>query len=100
MDTVTQANTVVLGVSRDSIDSHNQFIAKFNLPFVLLSDPQVEVMRAYGAWGPRKNAQGEVSEGTIRSTALIGSDGTIRKHWIPVADAGAHPSEVLEFLKQ
>ena len=89
----------MLGVSRDSIDSHHQFIAKFNLPFVLLSDPQVAVMKTYGAWGPRKNAQGETAEGVIRSTALIGPDGTIKKHWIPVADAGAHPAEVLEFLK-
>jgi peroxiredoxin Q/BCP len=96
---VTQANTVVVGVSRDSIDSHNQFISKFNLPFVLLSDPELQVMRTYGAWGPRKNAQGETVEGPIRSTALIGPDGTIRKHWIPVADAGAHPADVLEFLK-
>ena len=90
---------MVLGVSRDAIESHNQFIAKFNLPFALLSDPQVEVMKTYGAWGPRKNAQGETADGVIRSTALIGPDGTIKKHWIPVADAGAHPAEVLEFLK-
>ena len=91
---------MVLGVSRDGIESHNQFIAKFNLPFALLSDPQVEVMKTYGAWGPRKNAQGETVDGPIRSTALIGPDGTIKKHWIPVADAGAHPGEVLEFLKK
>ena len=91
---------MVLGVSRDGIESHNQFIAKFNLQFALLSDPQVEVMKTYGAWGPRKNAQGETVEGPIRSTALIGPDGTIKKHWIPVADAGAHPAEVLEFLKK
>ena len=90
----------MLGVSRDSIDSHNQFIAKFNLPFALLSDPQVEVMKAYGAWGPRKNAQGETVEGPIRSTALIGSDGTVKKHWIPVTNPEAHPAEVLEFLKK
>ena len=96
---MTKANTVVVGVSPDGIDSHNQFISKFNLPFVLLADQQKEAMKAYGAWGPRKNAQGEVSEGTIRSTALIGPDGTIKKHWIPVTDAGAHPAEVLEFLK-
>ena len=57
-------------------------------------------MKTYGAWGPRKNAQGETVEGPIRSTALIGPDGTIKKHWIPVADAGAHPAEVLEFLKK
>lgn len=97
---MTQANTVVVGVSRDSIESHNQFVAKFNLPFVLLSDPQVEVMKTYGAWGPRQNAQGETVEGPIRSTALIDPDGTIKKHWIPVANAEAHPAEVLEFLKK
>jgi thioredoxin-dependent peroxiredoxin len=91
---------VVLGVSRDNIESHNQFVAKFNLPFALLSDPQVEVMKAYGAWGPRQNAQGETVEGPIRSTALIGADGTVKKHWIPVANAEAHPAEVLEFLKK
>ena len=75
---MTKANTIVVGVSPDGIDSHNSFISKFNLPFVLLSDPQKDAMKAYGAWGPRKNAQGEVSEGTIRSTALIGPDGTIK----------------------
>ena len=100
IETVTQANTVVLGVSRDNIDSHNQFVAKFNLPFALLSDPELGAMKAYGAWGPRKNAQGETVEGPIRSTALIGPDGAIKKHWIPVTDAGAHPAEVLEFLKK
>jgi peroxiredoxin Q/BCP len=97
---VTKANTVVVGVSRDSIESHNQFIDKFNLPFVLLSDPQVATMKAYGAWGPRQNAQGETVEGPIRSTALIGPDGTVKKHWIPVANAEAHPAEVLEYLQK
>jgi peroxiredoxin Q/BCP len=97
---VSKANTVVVGVSPDGIDSHNNFITKINLPFVLLSDPPKDAMKVYGAWGPRKNAQGEVSEGTIRSTALIGPDGVIKKHWIPVTDAGAHPAEVLEYLKK
>jgi peroxiredoxin Q/BCP len=97
---VTKANTVVVGVSPDGIDSHNSFISKFNLPFVLLSDPQKDAMKAYGAWGPRKNAAGETVEGTIRSTALISPDGTIKKHWIPVTDAGAHPAEVLDFLNK
>jgi peroxiredoxin Q/BCP len=100
MQSVIQANAVVLGISRDDIASHNQFISKFSLPFTLLSDPQLGVMKAYGAWGPRKNAQGETVEGPIRSTALIGPDGTIKKHWIPVGDAEAHPGEVLEFLKK
>lgn len=97
---MTKANTVVVGVSRDSIDSHNQFVSKFNLPFVLLSDPSIETMKKYGAWGPRQNAQGETVEGPIRSTALIGPDGTIKKHWIPVANAEAHPAEVLAYLQQ
>jgi thioredoxin-dependent peroxiredoxin len=85
-------------VSRDSIESHNQFIAKFNLPFILLSDPQVDAMKAYGAWGPKQNAEGKTVEGVIRSTALIGGDGTVRKHWTAVSNAEAHPAEVLKFL--
>ena len=97
---MTKANTIVLGVSRDSIESHNQFVAKFNSPFVLLSDPQLTTMKAYGAWGPHQNAQGETVEGPIRSTALIGPDGTVKKHWIPVANAEAHPAEVLEYLQK
>ena len=97
---MTKANTIVIGVSPDGIDSHNKFIAKFNLPFALLSDPQKDAMKAYGAWGPRKNAAGETVEGTIRSTALIGPDGMIKKHWIPVTDAGAHPAEVLKYLSK
>ena len=99
IQSVTKGNAIVLGVSRDSVDSHNQFISKFSLPFVLLSDPTTETMKAYGAWGPRQNAQGETVEGPIRSTALIGPDGTIKKHWIPVGDAEAHPSEVLKYLQ-
>ena len=90
---------MVVGISPDSIDSHNQFITKFNLPFMLLADQQKETMKAYGAWGPRKMPRVKSRKGPIRSTALIGPDGTIKKHWIPVTDPGAHPAEVLEFLR-
>jgi thioredoxin-dependent peroxiredoxin len=100
MSSVTQSVAVVLGVSRDSLDSHNQFISKYNLPFTLLSDPQAEVMRSYGAWGERKNAEGKVSEGAIRSTVVIGPDGKVLRHWSPVQNAEAHPQEVLEFLRK
>ena len=48
-----KANTVVVGVSKDSIDSHNKFADKFKLPYVLLSDPQSEVMKKYGAFGKK-----------------------------------------------
>lgn len=63
-----------------------------------MSDPQADVMRAYGAWGPKQNAEGKTVEGVIRSTALIGGDGTVKRHWIPVSNAEAHPAEVLKSL--
>jgi peroxiredoxin Q/BCP len=100
MASVTKSNAVVLGVSRDNLDSHNQFVAKYNLPFTLLSDPQAEVMKSYGAWGERKNAEGKVSEGAIRSTVVIGRDGKVLRHWSPVQNAEVHPQEVLEFLQK
>ncbi len=98
MDAVTRSNAVVLGVSRDAIDSHNQFISKYSLPFTLLSDPQAEVMKSYGAWGERKNQEGKTVEGAIRSTVVIGPDGKVLRHWTPVSNAEAHPQEVLQFL--
>lgn len=93
-----QAKGVVLcGVSRDSLASHDKFIAKFGLPFVLLSDPDGTAMEAYGAFG-EKLMYGRKVTGTIRSTVVIGPDGTVLKHWHPVKDAAAHPRQVADFL--
>jgi alkyl hydroperoxide reductase subunit AhpC len=64
----------VLGVSKDSLDSHNKFAAKFNLPYLLLSDPKSEVMKKYGAFG-KKMMYGKEVQGTIRSTVV--SDQTL-----------------------
>jgi peroxiredoxin Q/BCP len=89
----------VLGVSKDNIESHNKFADKFNLPYVLLSDPKGEVMRKYWAWG-KKMMYGKEVEGTIRSTVLIGPGGDVIKHWPTVKKAEEHPEEVLAFLKQ
>lgn len=89
---------VVLGVSKDSIDAHQKFIAKYKLPFVLLADEESAVMKAYGAFG-EKMMYGKPVMGTIRSTVVIGPDGTVRKHWLPVKDAEQHPAEVLAFLR-
>lgn len=91
-------DAVVLGVSKDSLESHDKFITDFNLPFVLLSDPTTEVMKAYGAFGEKK-LYGKVSMGTIRSTVIVGSDGKVIKHWKKVAKAEEHPQKVLEFLQ-
>ena len=89
---------VVLGVSRDSVAAHQNFTKKYQLPFVLLSDADTAVMKAYGAFG-EKLMYGKPVQGTIRSTVVIGPDGVVRKHWCPVKKAEEHPAEVLAFLE-
>src|ERR687892_2454456 len=74
-----KSGAVVLGVSKDSIDSHNKFAKKFKLPFTLLSDPKMEVMKEYGAFG-KKMMYGKTVEGTIRSTVVIGPNGRVLRH--------------------
>jgi peroxiredoxin Q/BCP len=90
-------NVVVLGVSRDNRKSHDRFIADFDLPFVLLSDPEAKTMREYGAFG-EKTVSGKKTEGAIRSTVIVGPDGRILKHWPKITKAEEHPQEVLDYL--
>jgi peroxiredoxin Q/BCP len=92
-----EQDAVVLGVSPDGPDDHDAFIGKFDLPFPLLSDPDRKVMTAYGAYG-KKMMYGKEVTGVIRSTTVIGPDGTVLKHWKKVPKAAAHPEKVLEFL--
>jgi thioredoxin-dependent peroxiredoxin len=94
-----KSNAVVLGVSKDGIESHNKFAGKYKLPFTLLSDPKTEVMKKYAAFG-KKMMYGKEVQGTIRSTVVIGPKGDVIKHWPTVKKAEAHPEEVLAFLKQ
>src|SRR5262245_61525606 len=89
---------VVLGVSKDSMASHQGFISKFKLPFVLLADPDTKVMQAYGAWG-EKTMYGKPVTGTIRSTVVIGPDGKVLQHWTTVKKAEQHPQQVLAYLQ-
>lgn len=91
-------NAVVLGVSKDSLTSHGNFIRKFKLPFVLLSNPDARVMKAYDAFGA-KVQYGKETTGTVRSTVIIGPDGTVAKHWKKVKKAEEHPAQVLEFIE-
>lgn len=91
-------NAVVLGVSKDSLTSHDKFIRDFGLPFVLLSDPGCAMMTAYGAFG-KKIMYGKETQGTIRSTVIVGPDGIVRKQWAAVKKAEAHPEEVLAWLQ-
>ena len=88
---------VVLGVSPDSPTSHQKFIAKNDIPFTLLCDPDKKVMSRYEAYGEKK-MYGKTVMGVIRSTVWIGPDGKVKKHWRRVAKAADHPSKVLEAL--
>jgi len=89
---------VVLGVSKDSIESHKKFAGNYKLPFTLLTNPKAEVMKKFGAFG-KKMMYGKEVEGTIRSTVVIGPKGEVIKHWPAVKKAETHPEEVLQFLK-
>ena len=73
-------NTTVVGVSADDTESHRKFIAKYNLGVTLLSDPEKTTLKAYGAWGLKKN-YGKEYEGTIRSTFIISPDGAVAAKW-------------------
>lgn len=94
---LTGLNAVVLGVSKDSLKSHDKFIRDFGLPFVLLSDPDCSMMTAYEAFG-EKVMYGKQTLGTIRSTVIVGPDGFVKKHWTSVKKADAHPADVLAWL--
>jgi peroxiredoxin Q/BCP len=87
---------VVLGVSKDSIASHCKFADKFKLGFPLLSDPDAEVIDAYGAWG-EKNMYGKKTEGILRTTVIIDEDGKVARVFPRVKVAG-HVDEVLAAL--
>lgn len=91
-------DVVIMGVSRDSIASHNKFIGLYNLPFVLLSDPDASMMTAYEAFG-EKIMCGKKTLGTIRSTVIIGADGVVKKQWQKIAKAEQHPEQVVNFLR-
>jgi peroxiredoxin Q/BCP len=95
---IRSTGAVVLGISPDDEASHKKFIAKYELPFTLLCDPNRKVMQKYGAYG-EKMMYGKKTVGVIRSTTWVGPDGKVKKHWKRVASAAAHPDKVLELLE-
>ena len=92
------SNALVLGISKDTIKKHVNFIEKFQLPFILLSDAEGKVCEDYGVWKLKKMA-GKEYMGIERSTFLIDKEGIILKEWRKVKVAG-HVEEVLQFLSQ
>ena len=91
-------NCDIFGISKDSVDSHKKFISKFKIPFQLLSDEKIVVLKKYGAWG-EKSMYGKKFMGIKRTTILINPKGKIIKIWnnVKVKD---HAKEVLSCLKE
>jgi len=87
----------VVGISPDSVESHARFQKKYGLPFPLLSDPNKEAARAWGAFGEKKRF-GKVSEGIIRSSFLLDASGTVRSAWRNVKVEG-HIEQILKALQ-
>jgi peroxiredoxin Q/BCP len=73
-----EANAIILGVSKDSVESHQQFKRKHNLPFTLLSDPDGEVLNRYGVW-KEKRLYGRTFMGIERTTVLLDEHGVVQK---------------------
>ena len=94
-----ERGVAVVGVSPDDMASHQKFAKKHRIPFPLLSDPDKETMRAYGAWG-KKTLYGKKTTGVIRSTVWIGPDGKVKKHWAKIPSAEKHPARVLAALAE
>ena len=90
-------NTIVIGISKDSVKSHMNFASKQNLNFIILSDTELDVIKAYDVWQEKKN-YGKVSMGVVRTTYVISENGIIEKVFKKVK-AADNPIDVLEYLK-
>ena len=84
----------VIGVSKDSVASHVKFAEKYNLPFVLLADPELEAINAYGVWQEKKMC-GKVSMGVVRTTFIIDENGNIAKI-MPKVKPDTNAAEILQ----
>ena len=89
-------NVVVIGISKDSVTSHLKFAEKYELPFVLLSDPELQAIQAYGVWQEKK-LYGKESMGVVRSTYLIDEQGVIEKV-MPKVKPDTNAAEILAYL--
>ncbi|MCR5120015.1 MAG: thioredoxin-dependent thiol peroxidase [Lachnospiraceae bacterium] len=95
---IRDKGAVVLGVSKDSVASHKKFEENYGLPFTLLSDTELSVIKAYDVWKEKKN-YGKVTMGVVRTTYLIDEKGVIVKAMDKVK-AADNPQEMLEELKK
>jgi peroxiredoxin Q/BCP len=90
-------DTVILGISMDNLDSHEKFINKYQLPFLLLSDPDAKVCSQYGVY-QEKNLFGKKKWGIVRSTFVIDKEGNLAQSWRKVKVNG-HVDEALTWVR-
>ena len=96
-DRFRSMDVTVIGVSKDSVSSHLKFAQKYDLPFILLSDPELQAIQAYDVWKEKK-LYGKVSMGVVRSTYVIGPDGTIEKA-MPKVKPDTNAADILAWLQ-
>ena len=90
-------NVIVIGISKDSVASHLKFSQKHDLPFILLSDPELQAIQAYGVWQEKK-LYGKVTMGVVRTTYIIDEQGTIEKV-MPKVKPDSNAGDLLAYLK-
>ena len=89
-------DATVIGISKDSVASHLKFAQKYDLPFILLSDPELQAIQAYGVWQEKK-LYGKVSMGVVRTTYIIDEQGIIEKV-MPKVKPDTNAAEILAYL--
>ena len=93
-----EQDVVVIGISKDSTASHQKFAQKYNLPFILLSDPELQAIQAYDVWQEKK-LYGKVSMGVVRTTYIIDEQGNIEKV-MPKVKPDTNAAEILDYLAE
>ena len=96
-DAFKKDNIVVIGISKDSVASHQKFAEKYSLPFILLSDPELVAIQAYDVWQEKK-LYGKVSMGVVRTTYIINEQGIIEKV-MPKVKPDTNAADILAYLK-
>ena len=97
-DALKAKGVEVIGISRDSVESHSRFAIKYTLPHILLSDPELDVIKAYGVWQEKK-LYGKLSFGVVRTTYIIDENGYIL-HVMPKVKPDTNAQDILEYLNE
>ena len=93
-----ELGAVVIGISKDSVKSHQNFASKYELPFILLSDPELKAIQAYDVWQEKK-MYGKMSMGVVRSSFIIDEKGMVEKVMEKVKP-DTNAAEILGYLRQ